>query len=375
MKMFYTLSKPVSLLFFIFLFISSSFIAQGQTCSQSIGNSPGWTTVGTIANAASISFDWQNTTTAGQFQAGSNLSPNATSVTTPILQYQDIAAHSTINIAYDLVAINGTSATINGYTITVIWGSGGVNQASCSGDMLTITNSTTRYNFQISGINLPGNHIPFQVKLTFFIGNSKNVTASNFKTNAALANAGIALYVQVSSFTALRSNSNININWTTNYEINNSGFEIQRRFSNQTNFETVAFVNSKAVNGTSPGINNYSYTDLNNSSSVSYYRIKQVNRDGTSKYTEIRQVDGIKVKAKTLIYPNPAINGVANIIFTSPYSKDIQIIDMTGQVIKSWSNYLGQELKIVDFRPGIYSVIINNQMTSEKETVRLVVTR
>jgi hypothetical protein len=48
---------------------------------------------------------------------------------------------------------------------------------------------------------------------------------------------------------------------------------------------------------------------------------------------------------------------------------------MTGQVVKSWSNYIGQELKIVDFRPGMYTVTITNTMTGEKETVRLVVIR
>jgi hypothetical protein len=375
MSISYKISKPASPLFFIFIFIASSFVAQAQTCSENSSSNPGWITVGTIANAGSTSFDWQNTTTPGQFQAGSNLSPNITSVITPVLQFQDLVAHSTINIAYDLVTANGTSSTINGYTITVIWGSGGVNQSSCSGGMLTATNFATRHNFKISGINLPGNHTPFQVKLTFYIGNSKSVNASNFKTDAALANSGIALYVQVSAFTALRSNSYVNINWTTNYEINNSGFEIQRRYSNQTNFETVGFVNSKAVNGTSTGINNYSYTDVNNSNVVSYYRIRQVNRDGSSKYTEIRQVDGSRVKAKTLVYPNPAINGETNLIFTTPYSKEVQIIDVTGQLVKSWNNYIGQELKIISLKPGIYSVTINNTMTSEKETVRLVVTR
>jgi len=76
-----------------------------------------------IANAASNSFTWQNTTTPGQFQAGDNISPNTTIVTTPILQYLDAGTHSTINIAYDLVTANGASSTINGYEMTVIWGS------------------------------------------------------------------------------------------------------------------------------------------------------------------------------------------------------------------------------------------------------------
>jgi len=367
------LAKLIYFILPIFLFNSFCLTAKGQTCSQTTGT-PGWTVVGTVANATGVSFDWENTTTPGQFQATSNQTPNTTSVTTPILQYQDLAAHSAINIAYDLITANDASSIINGYELTVIWGSGGSNQVSCSGGLLTITNTSTRYNFRISGINLPGNHAPFRVKLTF-IGNSKNVNASNFKTDAALANSGMALYVQISSFTALRSNSNVNINWTTNYEINNIGFEIQRRYSTQTNFETIAFVNSKAVNGTSTGKNDYSYTDLNNSATVSYYRIKQVNMDGTAKYTEIRQVDGSRMKAKKLVYPNPATNGVANVIFPNPYSKDVQVFDITGQTVKSWSNYIGQELKLVGLKPGIYSITINNTTTSEKETVRLVFTQ
>src|SRR5258705_6008577 len=258
------LLKLICSFFPVLLLTSFSFTAKSQTCSQTTGT-PVWTTVGTVANATSTSFDWENTTTPGQFQAGNNQNTNTTSVTTPILQYQDLSTHSAINIAYDLVTANGASSTINSYDLTVIWGSGGSNQVVCGGGVFTITNTSARYNFQISGINLPGNHTPFRVKLTFFIGNSKNVNASNFKTDAALANSGIALYVQVSSFTALRSNSNVNINWTTNYEINNIGFEVQRRYSSQTNFETVAFVNSTAVNGTNTGQSNYSYTDLNNS--------------------------------------------------------------------------------------------------------------
>ena len=366
-------SKPGCFVCLTFVLISFSLVTKSQTCSENSGTA-GWATVGTVSSVGSTSFDWQNTTTFGQFQAGSNQSPNITSVTTPILQYGDAGSHSIINIAYDLAAANGTSSTINNYEITVIWGSGGAHQVGCSGNAVTITNSLTRYNFQISGINLPGNHTPFQVKLKFSIGNSKNINAFNFRADAALANSGIALYVQVSSFTAMRNYNNVNLNWATNYEINNSGFEIQRRYSGQTNFETVAFVNSKAVNGTSTGINNYNYTDLNNSNAVSYYRIRQFNMDGSSRFTEIRQVDGSRIKAKTIIYPNPA-SEVANIIFTNARSKDIQVSDITGRVIRSWSNYLGQELKIVSLKPGIYSITIINTMTSDKETVRLVFTQ
>jgi hypothetical protein len=357
-----------------FLFISFSFFANGQFCSETTGT-PGWTTVGAISNTAGNSFDWQNTTTPGQFQAGTNQGVNSTSVTTPILQYLDASAHSSVNIAYDLIAANGSSSTISGYELMVIWGAGGSTQVAATGGILTVSNSPTQYNFHISGLNLPGHHTPFQVRLKFSIGNSKNVNASNFKTDAALANSGIALYVQISSFNASRNNYHVNLNWTTNYEMNNLGFEIQRRYNNQTNFETIDFVHSKATNGTSTGLNDYTYKDQNYSSTTSFYRIRQVNKDGTSKFTEIRQVDGGKFKANAIVYPNPSTTGMSNLVFTNPNSKEIKIFDNTGRMVRSWSNHIGQDLKIISLKPGFYSISVINRMTSEKETMNLVVTK
>jgi len=51
------------------------------------------------------------------------------------------------------------------------------------------------------------------------------------------------------------------------------------------------------------------------------------------------------------------------------------VIAMSGQMVKNWSNYNAQELRTGGLKAGIYSVTINNTMTSEKETVRLVVIR
>jgi hypothetical protein len=195
------------------------------------------------------------------------------------------------------------------------------------------------------------------------------------KSQSSTGSSGTVLAVQLNSFSTSRSGINVNITWATNYEITNSGFEIQRRNHSQTNFEAIAFVNSKATNGTSPSPNIYSYTDLNNSTAVSYYRIKQISLDGKTRYTEIHPVDGSKTKAKTLVYPNPSATLVTNVIFTTNDSRNIQVIDMVGRVVKSWSHYSGQELKIISLKPGIYSVSINNTMTSEKETVRLVITQ
>lgn len=367
MKQFYTTLKfSISLTVLLF----SISVVKAQTASHSTGT-PAWTAVASVASTSGASFTWASTTTAGQFQKNAT-----TTVTSPIMQYQDVNPHTSVSIAYDLQATSLTS-TISSYTITVIWGSGGSQQVSATDNtgFTVASTSATRYNFTISGINLPGNHEAFQVKLAFTIAASeKAINSANFKSDAALAGSGTVLAVQMSSFNANRSNNNVTLSWTTTYESNNRGFEIQRRYSNQNDFETIAFVNTKATNGNSTSANVYNYVDANNSTAVTYYRIRQVNVDGTSKYSLIRQVDGSKSKAQTMVYPNPATNGTTNFVFATNDSRNIQIVDMSGHVVNNWNNYSYQDLKITNLKSGVYFLQINTA-NGEKETQRIVVTQ
>lgn len=269
--------------------------------------------------------------------------------------------------------LSQTSASVNlSVTVSVIRSSDNAVLASCTFNDI---GAVDFHCYSLTSPNLVAGvyaYYKFQFTAVWNGNGEKSLVFDDFSNGG---NSNAPLPVRLSSFSASRSNSNVNVSWTTASESNNSGFEIQRRLSNQTDFQTVSFVNSKAINGNSSSAISYSYTDLNISAGVSFYRIKQINLDGTAKYTEIRQVDGSKIKAKTLVYPNPSATGMTNVIFTTNDSRNIQVIDMAGQVVKSWNNYMGQELKIVSLKPGIYSVTVNNTMTSEKETLRLVVTQ
>ena len=74
-----------------------------------------------------------------------------------------------------------------------------------------------------------------------------------------------ALPVKYTQFTTERSNDNTKLNWSTASEVNNNGFEIERRNGNGTNFEKIGFV--KGV-GNSSRLNKYSFTDKNNSNKL-----------------------------------------------------------------------------------------------------------
>ncbi|MDP3683976.1 MAG: T9SS type A sorting domain-containing protein [Ignavibacteria bacterium] len=111
--------------------------------------------------------------------------------------------------------------------------------------------------------------------------------------------------VELTSFTATTSGSAAKLHWTTATEANNLGFEVERKRGGVVNCWTkIGFV---AGAGTSANPNDYSYTD--NASAGSYvYRLKQVDNDGTFKYSrEVEIMVGAKVKEFKIYgaYPNP----------------------------------------------------------------------
>ncbi len=122
--------------------------------------------------------------------------------------------------------------------------------------------------------------------------------------------------------------------WTTSTEINNMGFELERSADGR-NFTSLTFVASKAENGNSNSTLNYSYNDVRPLSGNNYYRLKQIDKDGKSTYSDII---ALKSKATDItlssVYPNPATREL-NMIITSPKAEKVTIVvtDLTGKII------------------------------------------
>jgi DNA-directed RNA polymerase beta' subunit len=80
--------------------------------------------------------------------------------------------------------------------------------------------------------------------------------------------------------------SDILIEWTTAEEINSATYEVQKSVDAK-NWNTIAYVMA-AVNSSSTS--NYSYKDKELTSSLIYYRIKEVDQNGSITYTSIRSI-------------------------------------------------------------------------------------
>lgn len=124
--------------------------------------------------------------------------------------------------------------------------------------------------------------------------------------------------VELSSFTANAVNNNVQLNWSTVSETNNSGFEVVRDGSK------IAFV---AGVGTSTEINKYAYTDKNVAVGSHRYQLVQIDLDGTRRTVASTEVNVTNVVTKFGMeqnYPNP-FNPTTKITYSVPQSGNVKV--------------------------------------------------
>ena len=88
----------------------------------------------------------------------------------------------------------------------------------------------------------------------------------------------------------------------------------------------------KAMNGNT---NQYSWTDKNVAAGNNYYRIRSVDMNGLSSFTEIVKVVTGKILSEISVHPNPVTDGAIYLHLTNQPSGTygIRLLDPLGQVI------------------------------------------
>lgn len=120
-----------------------------------------------------------------------------------------------------------------------------------------------------------------------------------------LFNENAPLPVSLVSFEAKRETpEKVALYWRTASEHQNAGFEVEQS-PDGLNFEKIAFVEGA---GNSSELNNYQL--LVNNSKSAYYRLRQVDFDGSFAYSPIRFVEGAELALKIRVYPNPTFGKI-----------------------------------------------------------------
>ncbi|GJQ21533.1 MAG: hypothetical protein HBSIN02_18880 [Bacteroidia bacterium] len=198
----------------------------------------------------------------------------------------------------------------------------------------------------------------------------------------------INLPVQMSSFTARASGMTAHLIWRTESELENYGFEIERREMSVSpsaprtlQWMTVGFVQGS---GTSSSPREYSFIDETDRPGRYAYRIKQIDHSGAFTYTSALEVFiGLAPLEFSLgqNYPNP-FNPTTSLRFSVAVSgpATLRVYDVLGRQVAELFNTTAEAGRLYqvdfnagDFPSGVY--IARLQSSSESQLVRMILTK
>jgi len=128
--------------------------------------------------------------------------------------------------------------------------------------------------------------------------------------------------VELTAFFALNTNEGVMLKCVTSTETNNSGFSIQRS-RDYENYTDVAFVEG---NGTTTRPHEYNFIDKISGVGIYYYRLKQIDFDGSYEYSKVVEAD-VNAPSDFVLeqnYPNP-FNPSTVIKFSLPVDSKVTI--------------------------------------------------
>jgi hypothetical protein len=204
------------------------------------------------------------------------------------------------------ITVDGLSTGLGARTVRML---GYRNGSAVSGALLALSVTPASNGGPLVIFNVAGDpdfvgidKIRIESDGTYTIGGAigaDNINAMNFRS--------AVVPVNLLSFTATHDNGSVLLNWTTAQEINNSHIVIERS-QDGNNFSEIGSVPAAQQNEL---INEYVFLDKRPLSGISYYRLLQVDLDGTKEYHPVRRVK-IAITENIHVFPNPIVPGRAS---------------------------------------------------------------
>lgn len=180
------------------------------------------------------------------------------------------------------------------------------------------------------------------------------------------------LPLEIVSFAAKLRNEEVLLDWTTQVELNNAYFTIEKSTDGQ-NFE---FLGKVVGNGTTNLKHSYSLIDPNPTAGLNYYRLSQTDFDGATTHIGLETITVERKKAIEVI-PNPIHNNQLAFNYATETAGDlsIEIFDVSGKLIiaEQFEVVKGQnsrQIVLDNLNGGIYFIVAkqNEQVLIERFT-------
>jgi|GEM_PF-2393037 len=255
------------------------------------------------------------------------------------------ATSSTANVSVDAPTAMAAIQCFGSYAELVEYGGSAVSWVWTASNTLnvfrpnnTVQNPTTTFN---------GN---YKVVITDAAGCKDSASIMNSQGSCSV------LGVNLEYFTAKKQGATALLEWKTSYEINNDYFDIERS-SDGKNWLKTGRVQGKenAGNGYQ-----YHYVDATPLTGMNYYRLKQVDKDGTFTYSPTATL-GFSEDWQLEVYPNPMLDqtGVLQ-IKSNLLIADVAVFTIKGENVYRYKSRQENRLRInlVQLAAGIYYVTI-----------------
>jgi hypothetical protein len=273
----------------------------------------------------------------------------------------------------------GSDATLGGW---LDYDADGVFEAS-EGMIVTVSSSASPQTINLAWNNItvavgtPNSFL--RIRLVSGTGSLTTSNATGWYSDGEVEDypvisSATPLTIQLLDFNAvLTRDKNVLLTWKAMADEDAAGFEIERS-RDQESWTTIATV---AINADyNP---DYSYTDQQPLEGRSYYRLKMVEKTGSSKYSTVRWMLVDQPKNSIKIFPNPAKYNTT-VAYTSAINETatLKIRSVTGQVMLSRTVNIKQgenqmPIDITGLNIGLYIVELNTHLKTH--VARITITR
>lgn len=187
---------------------------------------------------------------------------------------------------------------------------------------------------------------------------NQSLTLDGYYTLATKEFTVSPLPVELVYFDANLVNGQVALTWQTASELNSSHFEVLR----SDNAENWSGIGTVDAHGTSQINLDYSLLDKAPLSGVSYYRLKQVDLNGSFHLSDIQSINNVRKVNQVKIYPNPTDKGLVTIVSDEPIAS-LFVYDALGKLVfetklDSDDTYL---LDTQSFESGMYRINLNGE--------------
>ena len=154
--------------------------------------------------------------------------------------------------------------------------------------------------------------------------------------------------VELTAFNLRGEGRSVVAEWETASERDNSYFSLERS-ADVRSFEAVGRVDGK---GTTASVSKYVFEDKNPMVGINYYRLRQVDLNGTFTFSAVKSYT-VRESGALAVLPNPTadyltVNGLTEV-------SKLQIVDMTGRVrLEKQAEKASMTVDISGLQPGVY---------------------